>query len=77
MVVTEVRPDTAAAKAGLQADDVIVEFAGTPVRDIRDLQGFVEQKQVGSRHSVKIIRNGQPERVEVTVQGLPEKISRK
>ncbi len=70
VIVTQVRPNSAAASAGLKADDVIIEFAGMPVRDVRDLQGLVEQKQAGSEHPLTIYRDGQTARLRITVQKL-------
>ncbi len=66
-LVSGVQPNTPAFRAGLQENDVIVEFAGMRVKDARDLQGAVEQQPVGSKHRMKIIRNGAPTFVEVTV----------
>jgi serine protease Do len=61
----------AAADAGLRPRDVIVEFAGTPVRDSRDLQNVVERKTAGSRHQIKIFRDGQPSTLDVVVGHMP------
>lgn len=71
VVVTKVTPQTPAATAGLQKNDVIVEFAGMPVRDVRDLQGLVEQKEAGSEHPLVIYRDGNTEQLKIRVQKLP------
>ena len=48
VLVTEVQPNTPAAKAGLQSGDIILEFAGKPVPSPRELQGMVEEVKAGS-----------------------------
>lgn len=75
--VKSVTPDTPASAAGLRVDDVIVEFAGTPVRDSRDLQNVVERKPVGSQHNVKIYRNGKPNTIQVVMEKMPDKVKNK
>ena len=45
VLVTEVRPDTPAAKAGLKPGDIVLQFAGKPVSSPRELQGVVETVQ--------------------------------
>ena len=59
VLVTEVYPDTPAAKAGLKAGDVIVEYAGIPVSSPQDLQVIVERSKLGHRHDLKVVREGQ------------------
>ena len=71
VVVTKVNQRTPAELAGLRVDDLIVEFAGTRVRDTRDLQGAVERKKAGSKHPIRFIRNGEPQEVEIQVELKP------
>jgi serine protease Do len=59
VVVTQVRPDTPAAAAGLQSGDVIVEFAGTPITAAGQLQLVVERAEIGTRHDLVIVRDGE------------------
>ena len=70
VLVSDVKPDSPASRAGLRPDDVIIEFAGMPVRDARDLQGIVEQKPVGTSHPMKIIRGGSTSTLSVQVERL-------
>ena len=64
--------DRPADEAGVQRNDVIVEFAGVPVRGPRDLQDEVEQRPVESQHPLKVIRGGQPMSLTVTLKPLPK-----
>jgi serine protease Do len=50
--------DSAAERAGIEPLDVIMEFAGEPVRDPGSLQQAVERKPVGSVQDVKVYRGG-------------------
>ncbi|MCY2991281.1 MAG: hypothetical protein NTY19_25915 [Planctomycetota bacterium] len=51
---------------------MIVEFAGVPVRGPRDLQDEVEQRPVESKQQLKVIREGQPVVLTVTLKPLPK-----
>jgi len=58
VLVAGVTPDSPAAKAGLKAGDVIVEFAGKAVSTPQELQGIVEQAAIGRQQSLAIVRGG-------------------
>ncbi|MBM4001037.1 MAG: PDZ domain-containing protein [Planctomycetes bacterium] len=66
--VRQVVPDGAAAKSGMLADDIIVEFAGVPVRMPRDLQDVVEQSPIESRQPIVVLRNKERVSLEVTLE---------
>ena len=72
--VVRVVPDSPAGDAGLEADDVIVEFAGVPVRSPGDLQDVVERKPIGSRQELVVLRSGQRIKRTVTMTALPEQL---
>ncbi len=72
VLVSEVFPDTPAAKAGFQEGDVILAFAGHPVGSPRDLQAVVERSDAGSKQKVDIIRGGKPKTLQVEVKPLPD-----
>ena len=60
-----------AEAAGLCTNDVIVEFAGVPVRGPRDLQDEVEQRPVDSTQPVKVMRDGKPLTLNVVLKAMP------
>jgi serine protease Do len=74
-IITQVAPTmdngqtTPAAKAGLQASDVIVEFEGTPVLNAQDLIQRVASTPVGQQVTLAYLRdsNGKLERKTVTM----------
>lgn len=67
VLVTEVRDNSAAAKAGLKAGDVITEVDGQKVGDINDLMTSLSKKDEGTV-VVKIIRKGEDKTVNVTLE---------
>ena len=66
-IVVSVSPQSAAAKAGLQAGDVILAFNGHPVEQGSDLPPMVAMTKPGSTVPVEVYRNGQDKTVNVTV----------
>ena len=74
-VVTDVRPGSPAAIAGLQSGDVVVEFDGMAIRRPSELQGRVERAAVNEAHKVVLIRDGKTVTVEVRVEVMPTNVS--
>jgi serine protease Do len=70
-LVDDVMPGTPAEKAGLKSGDVIVAFNGKPVTDGHSLQLTVSESSPGSAATVKLIRNGVPKTLNVTLGELP------
>jgi serine protease Do len=71
VLVTEVRPDTPAAKAGLKTGDIILQFAGEPVTSPRELQGIVERAKIGSSQPLLVLRDGKRLTLSATCGELP------
>ncbi len=69
-LVSGVTKDSAAAKAGIQAGDVIVRFDGKPVRSSAELRNMVGLKRVGESATVELIRDSKPISLTVTI-GTP------
>ena len=57
--------NSAAERAGIKPLDVIMEFAGEPVRDPGALQEVIERLPVGSTQTAKIFRDGKELMLEV------------
>jgi aminopeptidase YwaD len=68
VAITGVRPASPAAKAGLQAGDVIVRFAGVDVKTLEDLTFVLRGKRPGDRITVGFVRDGQTHEVEATLE---------
>jgi len=75
-VIVRVTPNSPAEKAGLQSQDVIVEFNGIPVRSIAHLQSLVGRTPPGTTVPVKIVRGGKEMVVNVTLgERTPEVVA--
>jgi VWFA-related protein len=71
VVIVDVRPNTPAQKAGLQAGDVIVAVNGQSVRNASALMDEIGTMQIGEKVSLDILRKGSfgaKERLTVTTQ---------
>jgi serine protease Do len=69
VLVTAVEPDTPAAKAGIKAGDVVLEFGGKAIREGAQLRKEVRQAEDGAAVAMKLQRDGKALDVQVT---LPE-----
>jgi serine protease Do len=58
VLVTEVFPKTPAAKAGLQAGDVIVQFDSQAIGSPQELQVAVERSTMGESQKLVVVRDG-------------------
>ncbi len=54
--VGSVRPDSPAARAGIEPGDVVEELSGVPVRTIADLERIGAQRRPGQPTSVRVRR---------------------
>jgi putative serine protease PepD len=61
-----VRPGGAAARAGIQRGDLLVELAGTPIRDIYDFMYVLRQAKPGERAKAVVDRAGKKVDLDVT-----------
>jgi S1-C subfamily serine protease len=66
ITITAVSEGTAAAEAQLRPGDVIVEFAGEPVRGVDDLHRLLTEERIGELLPLKILRRGEVRRLLVT-----------
>ncbi|HXV70383.1 MAG TPA: PDZ domain-containing protein, partial [Acidimicrobiia bacterium] len=73
--ITVVVDDSGADAAGLQVGDVVVGFAGVPVRGFGDLVAQVRAHQPGESVEVLIIRDGEEQSVQVTLGVNTEDLS--
>jgi serine protease Do len=60
-----------ADKAGVKTGDVVMEYAGKPVRDSRQFRLQVARTKPGEKVPVKVLRDGSTKTLEVTIQELP------
>ncbi|MFP9228623.1 serine endoprotease DegP [Pectobacterium cacticida] len=66
--VSQVKPKSAADKAGIKAGDVIVTLNGKAISSFSALRAQVGSLPVGSKVALGLLRDGKPLTVEVTLQ---------
>jgi len=68
-VVKEVVKDSAAEKAGLREDDVILSYQGERVASAAQLRRLVRETPSGRRVAIEASRAGAPQRLTATLEG--------
>lgn len=58
VLITGVEKDTPAAKAGLKSGDVIVEIAGKPVKESKDIHEALADLKKGDSVAITVVRHG-------------------
>jgi len=71
-LVTQLEDRSAAAEAGVQSGDVIIELNGTPVKDRRNLQLMVGRLSPGDKVSLKVLHDGKEKMFTVTLKEMLE-----
>ena len=69
-LIAAVSPSSAAAKAGLEPGDVIVNYNGKPIRKNQDLVQMVMTTKPGATVPLRVIRDGKEKTLSVTVDEL-------
>lgn len=66
-LIGKVVPDSPADKAGLKDGDIVVEANGKTIKDFQQLRYIVGLLRVGDKVNLKLLRDGKPKDVTVTV----------
>ena len=74
-VIEEVQDDSPAQTAGLQAGDIILDFAGTEIVDLGDLTRAVADVTPDTQVEAVVFRKGREETIDVTVGNLADRSS--
>jgi len=69
--VVEVVADSPAQRAGLRAEDLIVEVDGSPVTGVEDLQRLMVAERIGATVSVTLLRGAQTLTLDLVPVELP------
>lgn len=75
VLVTRTFEDAPAARGGIKEGDVITSINGNPVKDGHDLQWVVARLPLNRPVGVRLVRDGQPRTVQVTVVEQPADLS--
>jgi Zn-dependent M28 family amino/carboxypeptidase len=68
VLFADVRADSPAGKAGLKAGDTLVEFGGQTIQNLYDFTYALGNRKPGDVVTVVVQRNGQPLKVNVTLE---------
>lgn len=71
VVITEIVADSAAEKAGLKHNDIIVEFNGKPVDSAAGFRNNVAMLKPGTEVNIAVIRDGKRIELEITLGKRP------
>jgi serine protease Do len=71
-LVSSVTPESPAAKAGIEAGDVVLKFDGRDISSMRGLPRVVAQTPIGKSVDVEILRKGQKKSFKVAIGRLTE-----
>jgi serine protease Do len=70
VLISDILPGSPAEKAGLQRGDVILDFAGSPIDKIQELQRLVAATRPATPIQVRVLRDRQEQRVTVEIAEL-------
>jgi serine protease Do len=71
-LVSKVTEDSPAAKAGVQQGDVVLEYQGTAVEDVRDLTRMVGKTDPGTQSELVVWRDGEEKTLGVDITMMPD-----
>ncbi|WP_084781897.1 S1C family serine protease [Bacillus niameyensis] len=73
VIITSVDPESAAAKAGLKIEDILVSINGHDIKNSTDLRKMLyTELKVGDKASLQVYRNGKTETFFIELTGYPE-----
>jgi len=64
----DVRPNSPAAKAGLQAGDILIQFGGMEVKNLQDFTYALRKSKVGDVVEVRVLRGDKTVTAQVTLE---------
>ncbi|MBA4030038.1 MAG: hypothetical protein C0478_03965 [Planctomyces sp.] len=76
VVIQMVKPNSPAAKAGLEPGDVVLSINGVSVNDPRSLQSAVERLEIGKSYPLVGKRQGKDLNLSVTAEEMPTDFTR-
>ncbi len=71
-LVADVVDGSPGKAAGVEAGDVIVEFDGKPIREMKELTRTVAETEIGKQVTVKVIRKGKEVELKVAIGRLED-----
>ena len=74
-LITAVEEGAPASKAGLQVGDIILEFDGHAIEEMRDLPRVVAQASVGGNYRLSIWRDGDLKNLTIKTEPFPDELA--
>lgn len=71
-LVNSVEEDSPSERAGVEFGDIIIEFNGTEIKEMRDLTSTVANTEIGSTVDMIVLREGQRKTLRITIDELDE-----
>ena len=71
-LITSVEEGAPASRSELQVGDIILEFDGKAINEMRDLPRIVASSKVGDRYDLKIWRDGDEQTISISTDRFPE-----
>jgi serine protease Do len=71
-LVNSVEEDSPSERAGVEFGDIIVEFDGAEVKEMRDLTSTVANTEIGSTVDMVVLRDGKRKTLRITIDELDE-----
>jgi serine protease Do len=76
-LVTQMYRSSASYEAGLRPGDVITSFNGQTVADAAQLRRLVADAKIGTTATLKVLRNGRPADLKITIESSASTVSRR
>lgn len=74
-IITEVTPDSPAARCGLQPGDIVRTVNGKRVKGMQQLRQIIASTEVGQEMEIGFIRNGAEQKVKAKIVEMPAELS--
>jgi serine protease Do/serine protease DegQ len=75
VVITDVKPDSPAAKAGLKRSDIVLALNDKVVESLEDLRLLISETAPGTEVTIKFVRDGKEQTIKVTLGTLSDEIA--
>lgn len=72
VLISKVLKDRAAAKGGVEEEDVVLEIDGKRIRDSTELKSTIGRTSPGTKIELLVLRNGNKKRLKVELEALTE-----
>lgn len=71
-LITQVAPDSPAAKAGFRSGDVIMKYNGSPISRTSELLNYLNRTQPGQSVRLEVLRDDKPKVISATLTVAPD-----